>query len=291
MRTTILFSALLLACGTFVAWGDDDIYATLEERDSEVAAQLAQRTRTQEQFQEDLKKFSTNSRAFMITQSTMSQDSIFRTLQDSTFSYTLRVLDKIENQIILPEEVNVLLGQDKSVKIYATPYWDEAFFEAPNPKMASLIIPFKANVNGEELLSYLNIVRQGGFYYRTVSSNFTISNDTTTNHVSIISNIYGDFLAAEKYNENLELEEMVPLAHNKGVIDPIYKSGDSGNNGRRYNNYWERERYRNRKYYQGNYRSNNILYRNDLRPRRDFIGGYYQAPDGTITLTKGVRPR
>jgi hypothetical protein len=116
MRTLILFS-LLLACGTFVAWGDDDIYATLEERDSEVAAQLAQRTRTQEQFQEDLKKFSTNSRAYIITQSTMSEDSIFRTLQDSTLSYTLRLLDKIENKITLPEEVNTLLGQDQAEKI------------------------------------------------------------------------------------------------------------------------------------------------------------------------------
>ena len=290
MRTTILFSALLLACGTFVAWGDDDIYATLEERDSEVASQLAQRTRTQEQFQEDLKKFSTNSRAYIITQSTMSEDSIFRTLQDSTLSYTLRLLDKIENKITLPEEVNTLLGQDQAEKIYATAYWDEAFFEAPSPNHASLMIPFKSVVNGVEFQSFLNIVRQDGFYYRTVSSNFTISNDTTTKYVSIISNIYGDFLAAEKFNANMELEEMVPLAHRKGVAESIYKPERSVNMTR--NNYWERERYRNRQFYRNNYQNNNILYRNDLRSRdRTYIGGYYQAPDGTITLTKGVRPR
>ena len=144
-------------------------------------------------------------------------------LQDSTLSYSQKILHELNDKLLLPKEVNTLLGIDDQVKIYVKAQWNEAYFEQNNNYASSLILPLKAEYNGSEILATLNVVRDVLQYHRIVTSQFTLTTDTVTEYLSINSNIYGEFVGAQIYDNKMELKESVPISK-KMISDAIWKS-------------------------------------------------------------------
>ena len=131
-----------------------------------------------------------------------------------TINYTKELLQKSDNKILLPKEVNYLLGCGDSDSIYLTPEWDDAYIENGGNNILVYIVPLIGKANNVEIVAELNVVRETFSYHRMVTSHFKLSNDSTVEKISIISNIYGDLSGVEIYDNNMNLKDAISINSN-----------------------------------------------------------------------------
>lgn len=108
-----------------------------------------------------------------------------------------------DNKILLPIELNMLLGDSAAVQNIEThPQWDDAYF-VKDIEDDVLIVPMKSNLNNVELFSDLIVMKKDSLYPKIVSTYLEYKNDKTTEYLHIESTIKGGFYRAmiyDKYN-------------------------------------------------------------------------------------------
>ena len=77
-----------------------------------------------------------------------------------TINYTKELLQKSDNKILLPKEVNYLLGCGDSDNIYLVPEWEDAYIEKGGNNILTYIVPLKGEANNVEIVAELNVVRE-----------------------------------------------------------------------------------------------------------------------------------
>lgn len=146
--------------------------------------------------------------------------------QKGTLEYAKYLLKKNNNKILLPLEVNALLGDTITNEPYkAVPSWDEAYFEKNNDFKASLILPLTAKTIKGNIKATLNIMRDENIqYFRVVNMilNYPEEKDTTSIYIS--SNIGGIFLHASIFENGKKTGQMEGLVGMNGVCDNTFQS-------------------------------------------------------------------
>ena len=176
MKTRGLLSVLLFTFSTFFT-----------------LAQNVDTCRTQEQFQKELWEFGEKTREYIRKQlEEVNKTSLSDTTQQpnqierSTLNYTHNILNKLNEQILLPLEINPLLGDTTSTKqLIAKPDWDNAYFIKKKGLNSHLVVPLTAG----NIVAELNIIGNLASYIQYVSSIFTLTNESTTEFIALNSNI------------------------------------------------------------------------------------------------------
>ena len=107
--------------------------------------------------------------------------------QQSLIEYTKKTFESNDNNILLPSELNVLLGDSiMSKNIVAQPIWENAYF-VKDREDDVLIVPMKSDYNNVELLSDLIVLKKDSIYHQMVSTCLECKKDKTTEYIQIES--------------------------------------------------------------------------------------------------------
>lgn len=150
--------------------------------------------------------------------------------QKNTLQYAKKILKAQGNKIMLPLEVNALIGDTITPEPYiATPMWDDACFVSDSTFEASLIIPLKADIKNGYLLSSLKILSADKYtFLRMITTPISyIENDTLSYEIEIDSNLSGIMLMTSFYENNVLKGQAKGVADSFGVVDCTYKSNYS----------------------------------------------------------------
>ena len=122
--------------------------------------------------------------------------------QQSLIEHTKNTFESNGNNILLPAELNVLLGDSVTSKnILAQPIWENAYF-VKDEKAKVLVVPMKANHNDVELCSDLIVAKKDKVYSNMVSTYLECKNEATTEYIQIESSTKGEFYNAKIFDEN-----------------------------------------------------------------------------------------
>ncbi|MBE6310296.1 MAG: hypothetical protein E7080_04505 [Bacteroidales bacterium] len=124
--------------------------------------------RTQEMFQKDLKRFAEESRNYMLAGEKNQITNLFEgdslavlnEEQIKILDYAENLVSKNNSIIVLPQELNLLIGDTTSVNYFAFPNWDKSFFVKYDNEH-KIVIPMYveshlSNVLPELHISYYN---------------------------------------------------------------------------------------------------------------------------------------
>lgn len=153
-----------------------------------------------------------------------------RSEQKNTLQYAKKILKAQYNKVMLPLEINTLLGDTITREPYvASPMWNDACFVSDTVFEASLIVPLKANTKNGELISELKIFRADKYTFcRVVSTQISyMPNDTTTLSIDINSNLDGIMLMTSVYENDVLQGQVTGVSSSYGVVDCTYESNYS----------------------------------------------------------------
>lgn len=143
--------------------------------------------------------------------------------QKRTLIYTKDILKLKDNEILLPLEVNALIGDTITNEQYkATPNLKEAYFEENKDFSVSLIVPLTVECNMGVIKSYLYVNSNGhSEFYRILKTVLPIHNNNIKNetYFLITSNLDGIMLRTILYDNNKIIEQMDGAVGLSGVID------------------------------------------------------------------------
>ena len=122
--------------------------------------------------------------------------------QQCILEHTKNTYHTGDNKILLPTELNVLLGDSATAQnIEAHPQWDNAYF-VKDREDDVLIVPLKSNHNEVELFSDLIIMKKDSIYPKIVSTYLECKAEKTTEYIQIESFINGTFYRAMVCDKN-----------------------------------------------------------------------------------------
>lgn len=150
--------------------------------------------------------------------------------QKNTLQYAKKILKAQDNKVMLPLEINALLGDTIAPEPYiATPVWNDACFVSDTAFEASLIVPLKANTKNGELFSELKILGADKYTFcRVITTQISCQpNDTVTFSIDINSNINGIMLMVSVYENDVLKEQSTGISSSLGVVDCTYESNYS----------------------------------------------------------------
>ena len=145
--------------------------------------------------------------------------------QKGTLAYAKYILKKYDNKIVLPLELNALLGDTVTKERYkATPIWEEAYFEDIKEFKATLIIPLTAKTTKGDVNAVLNIMRDDNAQYlRIVNMALNYQEEKDTTNIYISSNLDGVFLHTSVYVNGKETGQLEGLVGMYGVCDNTFQ--------------------------------------------------------------------
>ena len=121
--------------------------------------------------------------------------------QQSLIEYAKNTFDSNGNNILLPTELNMLLGDSVTSKnIVSQPIWDNACF-VKDKKAKVLVVPMKAIHNDVELCSDLIVAKKDKIYSTIVTTYLECKKGAVTEYVQIESNVKGEFYRARVLDE------------------------------------------------------------------------------------------
>ena len=164
-----------------------------------------QDVRTEEEFRQELWEFGEKSREHMIHKDDR-VDSLIKVRQKNLLSFAKNMMEQNKNQVCIPTEINTILGYNDTISFYATPLWDSLYYESDREYITSLTVPLQFNTDKGAIASKMSVVIDKVCYDHIVSSNFTLSNDSTTKHLMVSYNIYGDLVGIHVFNDDMTLE-------------------------------------------------------------------------------------
>ena len=147
--------------------------------------------------------------------------------QKSTLQYAKKTLKAQDNKVMLPLEINALLGDTIAPEPYrATPVWNDAYFVSDTTFEASLIIPLKVATNNGELFSELKILGVDKYTFcRVVTTPISfLENDSLSYRININSNLIGILLVASVYENDVFKGQVMGVSDSYGVVDGTYQS-------------------------------------------------------------------
>ena len=156
-------------------------------------------------------------------------DSLYNAKIGYTITYTKELLQKMHNKICLPKEVNTLMKIEESKKLYAKPLWDSAYIKNETDDMLSYIVPIKCGYDNKEVMSELIVTRSKSSYHRLVTSCFTVTNDSVARYVTLNSNIFGELVGYQVYDEDMNTIKTIPIS-NKDISCLISSTINQKNN-------------------------------------------------------------
>ena len=178
------------------------------------------------------------------------------TTHQSLLEHTKNTYTTSDTKILLPIELNWLLGDSASAqKIEAHPQWENAYFVKDREEDV-LVVPMQSNHKDMELFSDLIVIKKDSIYPKMVSTFLKCETEKKTKYVHIQSNIDGKICSV------LECDKDGKVIRANG------------------NNYRRNRRNENKI----TYRNDNILYRNDRG--RTNNKGYYIDYQGNKVLNK-----
>ena len=122
--------------------------------------------------------------------------------QQSLIEHTKNTFESNGNNILLPAELNVLLGDSVTSKnILAQPIWENAYF-VKDKKAKVLVVPMKAIHNDVELCSDLIVAKKDKVYSNMVSTYLECKNEATTEYIQIESSTKGELYNAKIFDKN-----------------------------------------------------------------------------------------
>ena len=122
--------------------------------------------------------------------------------QLSLLEHTKNTYHTSDNKILLPTELNLLLGDSAIAENIEThPQWDNVYF-VKDREDDVLIVPLKSNHNEVELFSDLIVMKEDSIYPKMVSTYLECKAEKTTEYIQIESSIKGEFYNAKILDEN-----------------------------------------------------------------------------------------
>ena len=147
--------------------------------------------------------------------------------QKNTLQYAKKILKAQDNKVMLPLEINALLGDTIAPEPYiVTPVWNDACFVSDTAFEASLIVPLKAVTKNGELFSELKILSADKYTFcRVVTTPISYQpSDTVTFSIDVDSNINGIMLMSSVYENDVLKEQSTGISSSLGVVDCTYES-------------------------------------------------------------------
>ena len=147
--------------------------------------------------------------------------------QENTLRYAKKILKAQDNKVMLPLEINALLGDTIAPEPYrATPVWNDAYFVSDTTFEASLIIPLKVATNNGELFSELKILGVDKYTFcRVVTTPISfLENDSLSYRININSNLVGILLVASVYENDVFKGQVMGVSDSYGVVDGTFQS-------------------------------------------------------------------
>lgn len=186
------------------------------------------------------------------------------TTHQSLLEHTKNTYTTSDTKILLPIELNLLLGDSASAqKIEAHPQWENAYFVKDREEDV-LVVPMQSNHKDMELFSDLIVIKKDSIYPKMVSTFLKCETEKKTKYVHIESNIDGKICSV------LECDKDGKLIRRNEIRDPETQ-------GTKLSSVWS-SRYRSRK------AGDNIPYRNDWRNANN--KGYHIDYQGNKVLNK-----
>lgn len=143
--------------------------------------------------------------------------------QKRALIYTKELLNLKDNVILLPLEINALIGDTITKEQYqATPHFEEAYFEEDKNFSVSLIVPLTVKCNMGVIKSFLYVNSNGhSEFYRILKTVLPIHINNTKNetYFLITSNIDGIMLRTILYDNNKIVEQIDGVVGLSGIID------------------------------------------------------------------------
>ena len=142
--------------------------------------------------------------------------------QKNTLQYAKKVLKSQDNKVMLPLEINALLGDTINPMPYeATPIWEEACFVNDSAYESSLMIPLKTKTLNGEVISVLNVIGVDKYTFcRFVTTQISYSPDIC---IDVDSNLEGIMLVTTLYEHNELKGQALGVSTSYGVVDCTYK--------------------------------------------------------------------
>lgn len=147
--------------------------------------------------------------------------------QKKSLQYAKKILKTQGNKIMLPLEINALIGDTITLEPYvATPVWDDAYFVSDTTFEASLIIPLKTEIKNGNLLSTLKILSADKYtFLRMITTPISyVESDTLSYEIEIDSNLNGIMLMTSLYENNELKWQAKGVSDSYGVVDCTYES-------------------------------------------------------------------
>ena len=138
--------------------------------------------------------------------------------QCKILSFTLELLAENDSVVVLPQELNMLIGDTTKINYLSYPDWQSAYFQNDNKKKR-LVVPAYAETPLGIVKSQIVVEQKKSDKYKClIESQISTSVDKTPFTGSYIeSNIQGEFLKGKLYNKGVVVGEIEGEKYNTMV--------------------------------------------------------------------------